>query len=308
MGNGRHAALLDALEGMVTVFEGDPASSSENVRLPPLQHPDFHDWEVVARGPTLSETQQDDAHDVWLWAPKADRSALFVGMHERCPPELFVPCEAEPDALRHTLQRFSTPRSARVDRTRTVELLLGVAPDMRHMENRLLLDAFMQAMPIALGTAATPEAPTPEAVEEALQLASVLATRYSSSRITLEGWSDFLPGRVFVARVEYEPAEDGTVVEAYNTTFTTAFPSDTPLDVLGSFHGMMNLTAEQLWSRIERDAEPAMMMLFAALVDLPRGPATVAKLEQYLQHPQLGPPAHQLHSWLSANLDAGHIG
>ena len=290
------------LHDLLVFFEGEPQPSSDRVNLPPLDHCDFEGWQIVARGPTLAETEQDDAHDVWIWSKVGDPERLFVGMNEFCPPGIFVPVTLEAKPLRELLKRFTRPSTGAPEAPlSSVELALGLVPTMREAENRFALDSFMHAMPLALGTAATDAIPSPE--EQELLLTSVFLTRYSKSRITLEGWGDFLPGRILIARVEYEPADDRAVVRKYNQWASTQHPEELPLDVVGCLHRLLNLSAERLWASIEHDPEPAVAMLFASLLDFPRPRATLERLQPYLDHPELGAPAQDLVQWFEANLE-----
>lgn len=167
------------------------------------KHPDFEDWEPVAAAPIVDGGRRNGTLYPYFWLQRSKPDTLWFGIHERCPPWLFLNAGTTPESLLAAL-KHSQPEAGR-ERTRRFRCFIGLVPSMASLENRFVLSANIEKFPLRLGTVATDAVPEPE--EQLLVIESEFQARFSASRVVLRGLIDVVPNaRLVVADITYPPS------------------------------------------------------------------------------------------------------
>ena len=285
--------------------EGAPPDPSEGADTPPIHHPDFAEWHLVARGPRLAPTEYDHALDAWIWRRTNDPGVLWLGLGATSPPDLFFRA-ANPTQLSGLLQRFFLHPPEPDEADHVFEVFLGLTPSMLQIETRLALDLFTHTIPLSMATAGTEEQPTPEGLESELVLQAEFETRHSQASIGLYGWHRSVggfpwDGRVVTARLQYAPSPDAEIVRHYNLRHGKAFPEDIPVDVIGALYDMPNLSPSLLEREIRTGSEPQFHLAALALTlahDPSRAQAAMRSWSLDMRE-DLSRLAQDLQRWLS---------
>lgn len=293
----------DALKSHLSWLGRSKPVPSHGAAPLPLEHPDFDDWQPVARGPRLPDTRHDDAVDAWIWQRRSEPGALWLGVGATCPPALFFRADT-PARLHELLDRFFLHPPKHGERARQREAFVGIVPAMRDIENRLALDLFMHTMPLRLGTASTDERPYPEDVEQEVMLRTTMLTRHSQSLIDVFGWDASLcglEGRIVTVRVRYDAAPDAETVRRYNGATGMELPEDLPIDVIGAFHGMPNLPPDVLRREVAADTEPTFHLALLAFVLAHEPPCAEAAVRAWAADPRedVARLAEEMSAWLA---------
>jgi hypothetical protein len=290
-----------SLKPHLSWLDGAAPVPSDGAADVPLQHSDFADWQLVARGPSLARTKYDDTIDAWIWQRRGEPGAMWLGLGATSPPELFFRAD-DPARLSALLERFFLHPPQRGKPDRVFEAFVGITPTMREIENRLALDIFTRTIPLLLGTAATAEHPSPE--EELQVIQTTFVTRHSTSAISVFGWRGSLcdlEGRIVTVRVQYGAAPDEEIVRRYNLVHGTALPDDLPVDVIGALYGLPNLSPRLIEREIREGKEPTFMLALLALTLAYDSERAQAAMRTWSLHPRadLSRLAEELLGWLS---------
>lgn len=242
------------------------------------KHADFEDWEPVAAAPIVEGDRNNDALHPYLWLQRSKPDTLWLGIHERCPPWLFVNAGKTSKSVLAALKHAQPDESRK--RARHLRCFIGFTRTMAELENRFVLSANIDSFPLRLGTAATEKVPEPE--EQLLIIESEFQTRFSASRIVLRGLSDVMPdARLVVGDIAYPPSKHAEAVTRVNARRGLSLPLDLPLDVAAMLSELPVKTEAACHDEVASGPEPGIFLFALSLMELGKPRRIEAVLKKY---------------------------
>jgi hypothetical protein len=262
--------VLSKMKQLTWLKPGDRAKTPK--------HADFDDWEPVAAGPVVDGDRNNDALHPYLWLQRSKPDTLWLGIHERCPPWLFLNAGKTSKSVLAAL-KHAQPEDGR-KRTRHLRCFIGFTRSMAELENRFVLSANIDSFPLRLGTAAAEKVPAPE--EQLLIIESEFQARFSASRIVLRGLIDVVPdARLVIGDIAYPPSKYDEAVARVNAHRGLSLPLDLQLDVAAVLSELPIKTEAECHGEVVSGPEPGIFLFALCLMELGNPRRIEAVLKKY---------------------------